>query len=143
MGFIPWHALSGVRNKSLKKAARYRGETPPRPDLPKREDLEATSRRFSVKYLLGVMNSSTALDFLRANRRSNIHLYPEDWKKLPIPDITQPEQQPIIELVDRILDAKGKDRSAQIEHLERQIDLLVSKAYSLDTRETKAEEEGL
>ncbi|WP_367358897.1 hypothetical protein [Syntrophus sp. (in: bacteria)] len=40
--------------------------------------LEATSRRFHVKFLLAVMNSSVARDFLRANRRSNIHLYPDD-----------------------------------------------------------------
>jgi len=26
-------------------------------------------------------------DFLRANRRSNINLYPDDWKQLPIPDV--------------------------------------------------------
>ena len=83
--FVPWHSLQGVRNKSLKKAARYRGEKPLRPDLPKREDLEATSERFAVKYQLGVMNSASAREFLRANRRSNIHLYPDDWKRLTIP----------------------------------------------------------
>jgi len=78
ISFVPWHALAGVRNNSLRKTARYRDEKP-RPDLPKREELEVTGRRFAVKYLLGVMNSSTARDFLRANRRSNIHLYPDDW----------------------------------------------------------------
>ena len=104
--FIPWCTFHGVRNKSLKKTARYRGEMPPRPDLPKREELEATSRRFAVKYLLGVMNSSTARDFLRANRRSNIHLYPDDWKNLPIPDVSPQQQQPIVALVEQILTAK-------------------------------------
>ncbi|HEY5704122.1 MAG TPA: hypothetical protein VIS96_00945 [Terrimicrobiaceae bacterium] len=88
-----------MRNNSLKKAARYRGEKP-RPDLPKREELETTSRRFAVKYLLGVMNSGTARDFLRANRRSNTDLYPEDWKKLPIPDVPAEQQQPIVQVVD-------------------------------------------
>ncbi len=101
--FVPWYSLHGVRNNSLKKVARYRGEKPPRPDLPKREELEATSRRFAVKYLLGVMNSGTARDFLRANRRSNIHLYPDDWKKLPIPDVPAEQQQPIVQVVDLIL----------------------------------------
>jgi hypothetical protein len=91
---LPWHMLAGVRNNSLKKAARYRGEKPPRPDLPQREELEATSRRFAVKYLLGVMNSTVARDFLRANRRSNTDLYPDDWKKLPIPDVPAEQQAP-------------------------------------------------
>lgn len=100
---VPWQLLHGIRNKPLKKAARYCDERPPRPDLPKREELEATSRRFAVKYLLGVMNSGSTRDFLRANRRSNIHLHPDDWKKLPIPDVPAEQQQPIVQVVDAVL----------------------------------------
>jgi hypothetical protein len=77
ISFVPWHSLSGVRNNSLKKSARYRDEKP-HPDLPRREELEEISRRFAVKFLLAVMNSTVARDFLRAHRRSNIHLYPDD-----------------------------------------------------------------
>lgn len=123
--------LSGVRNKSLKKAARYRGERPPRPDLPKREELEATSRRFTVKYLLAVMNSSAARDFLRANRRSNIHLYPDDWKKLPIPDVSEKEQAKIVELVDKIFAAKKENISANLFSLEKQVDQLITGLYGM------------
>ncbi len=64
------HNLSGVRNNSLKKAARYSDEKPPRPDLPRREELEENSRRFNVKFLPGVMNSTFANDFLRADRHT-------------------------------------------------------------------------
>jgi hypothetical protein len=135
VSFIPWHALSGVRNNSLKKAARYRDEKPPRPDLPRREELEATSRRFSVKYLLAVMNSSVARDFLRANRRSNIHLYPEDWKKLSIPDVSPAEQAKVVALVDHILVAKKQDPNADIAFLEREIDRLVYELYGLTEEE--------
>ena len=133
--FVPWHSLQGVRNNSLKKAARYRGENPPRPDLPKREELEATSRRFAVKYLLGVMNSGSARDFLRANRRSNIHLYPDDWKKLPIPDVSTAQQQPVIEWVDRILCLKRANPDADITALESEIDALVAALYGTATIE--------
>jgi hypothetical protein len=135
VSFIPWHAFHGVRNNSLKKAARYRGEKPPRPDLPKREELEANSRRFAVKYLLAVMNSASARDFLRANRRSNIHLYPDDWKKLPIPDVSAEQQQPIIDLVDQILVLKRANPSADIKALETQIDLAVAKLYGMTPAE--------
>ncbi len=140
--FVPWHSLHGVRNNSLKKAARYSGEKPPRPDLPKREELEATSRRFSVKYLLGVMNSSTARDFLRANRRSNIHLYPDDWKKLPIPDVEAEAQAPIIETVDRILAAKRKNPAADVSELERQIDERVAALYGVQATTVRATGQG-
>ena len=129
VSFIPWHMLTGVRNNSLKKAARYLGEKPPRPDLPKREELEKTSRRFAVKYLLAVMNSSAARDFLRANRRSNIHLYPDDWKKLPIPDVLPEQQAPIVDLVDKILVAKRFDRDADVSALEAETNYLVSQLY--------------
>ena len=132
---VPWHALTGVRNKSLKKSARYADEVPPRPDLPQREKLEATSRRFAVKYLLGVMNSSAARDFLRANRRSNIHLYPDDWKNLPIPDITLARQQPIVSLVDRILAAKTAHPAADISPLEAEINRRVYGLYGLTAPE--------
>ena len=130
--FVPWHLLAGVRNNSLKKAARYKDEKPPRPDLPQREELEKISRRFEVKYLLAVMNSRVARDFLRANRRSNIHLYPDDWKKLPIPDVDAKAQAPIIALVDKILAARRADPAADISALERQVDSLVAQLYGAE-----------
>lgn len=134
---VLWHALKGVRNKSLKNAARYRGETPPRPDLPKREELEATSRRFTVKYLLGVMNSSTARDFLRANRRNNVQLYPDDWKNLPIPDVSPEQQQPIVALVEQILTAKRANPNADIAALESELDHAVALLYGTTPEEVK------
>jgi adenine-specific DNA-methyltransferase len=138
--FVPWHSLQGVRNNSLKKAARYRGETRHRPDLPKREELEAISRRFSVKYLLGVMNSAPARDFLRANRRSNIHLYPDDWKQLPIPDVAASEQKPIIALVDQILKAKRANPGADLTALEAALDNHVTALYGLRPKKAGIEE---
>lgn len=127
---VPWYALHGVRNNSLKKSARYRGEKP-RHDLPKREELEAASRRFAVKYLLGVMNSSAARDFLRANRRSNTDLYPDDWKKLPIPDVPPAEQKPIVALVDQILTARRANASADIGALEAELDNKINALYGI------------
>lgn len=131
VGFVLWHSLAGVRNNSIKKAARHRGEKPPRPDLPKREELEATSRRFAVKNLLAVINSSTARDSLRANRRSNIHLYPDDWKKLPIPDATPKQQDPIVELVDKILNTLRSDPHADVSRMETELDEKVAGLYAV------------
>jgi hypothetical protein len=135
VGFVPWSSLSGVRNNSLKKVTRYKGEKPPRPDLPKREELEKRSERFSAKFLLGAMNSSAAKDFLRANRRSNIHLYPDDWKKLPIPDVSPAQQALVVKLVDQILAAKRLDPAADVTALEGQIDTLVNELYGLAPKE--------
>ena len=138
--FIPWHSLSGVRNRSIKKQTRYRDEMP-RPDLPDREELEMSSRRFAVKFLLGVMNSTAAHNFLKANRRSNIHLYPDDWKKLPIPNVSSEQQAPIIELVDQILVAKRTDPNADVSELENEIDRVVYSLYNLTPEELAIVEE--
>ena len=136
---LPWHALSGVRNGSLKKAARYKGEKPPRPDLPEREGLERTSRRFVVKFLLAIMNSRTASDYLQSIRRSNTDLYPDDWKHLPIPDVPPANQAPIVALVEKILAAKRADKSADISLLEAEIDDLVNELYGIAADETAGE----
>ena len=75
------------------------------------------------------MNSTAARDFLRANRRSNIHLYPDDWKKLPIPDVTLEQQAPIIELVNQVLEIRRADLSADTSEQEAEIDRLVYALY--------------
>ena len=77
------------------------------------------------------MNSSCARDFLLANRRSNLNLYPDDWKKLPIPDVIPEQQAPIIALVDKILNAKRADLEADVSNLEKEIDKLVYDLYGL------------
>ncbi len=137
--FVPWHLLAGVRNNSLKKVARYDDE-PRRENLPDRLKLEETSRRFNAKYLLATMNSSVARDFLRANRRSNIHLYPDDWKKLPIPDVPTELQAPVITLVDQILAAKQMNPQTDVTALETEVDQLVSNLYGLPNNAALEEE---
>ena len=126
--FVAWHRLNGTRNQSIRKQARYPGEAG-RSKLPHREDLEKTSQRFHLKYLLGVMNSRSALEFLSAHRRSNIHLYPDDWKKLPIPDASADSQKTVVDLVEKILIEKQADTNADMTALEQQIDCIVPKLY--------------
>jgi len=55
------------------------------------------------------MKSASAFDYLLTSRNSNIHLYPDDWKQLPIPDVTPEKQAPIVALVEQILAAKRQD----------------------------------
>ena len=134
---LPWHYLSGVNNRSIKRTARYRDEGLSTSGLPPREDLEHNSHNFAIKYLLGILNSTPARDFLRANRRNNIQLYPDDWKQVPIPDVPLEQQEPIIELVDQILDAKHPDPDADVSHLEDEIDQLVYELYDLTPNEVE------
>ena len=47
---LPWHYLSGISNRSIKRTARYRDEGLSTSGLPPREDLEHNSHNFAVKY---------------------------------------------------------------------------------------------
>ncbi|MGH7964370.1 MAG: Eco57I restriction-modification methylase domain-containing protein [Candidatus Binatia bacterium] len=124
--FVPWHLLEGVRNRSIAKSAKYRDETTAQLDE-YREDLEDLSRQFNLKYVLAVMNSSWACNYLRSRRRSNTDLYPDDWKPLPLPVADQDTQETIASKVDAILKAlkKGQD----ISRLEEDIDETISSLY--------------
>lgn len=127
---VPWHALKGVKNRSISKSARYANE-PKADEQPSREQFEDNSRRFSTKFILACLNSTPAREFLRANRRSNTDLYPDDWKQLPIPDVTPEQQAPIVALVDKILTAKRAKPDADVTVLEREVDRLVTVLYGI------------
>ena len=79
-----------------------------------------------------MVNSTVAGDFLRANRRHNIRFYPDDWKQLPIPDVSPEQQAPIVALVDKILAAKRKGLEKKVSRLEKKLDKDVSKLYGID-----------
>jgi hypothetical protein len=83
VGFVPWELLKNVINKSINKMAKYRHQDP----LGDREKREEISQQFSLKYVLAIMNSSFAREWLKGKRRSKMHIYPDDWKKLPIAPI--------------------------------------------------------
>ena len=134
VGFILWHDLYGIKNQSIQKQTRYYDEKF-HPDLPQRVELEKISHRFALKFLLGVMNSTVACNFLRANRRSNIHIYPDDWKQLPIPDVSPEQQVPIVALVDKILAAKRKGLERKVARLEKRLDREVSVLYGIEDEE--------
>ena len=138
--FVPWHALYNVRNRSIRKTAKYRDEFKPDEAKPNlcREDLEALSREFSLKYLLAVMNSSFARDSLSKRRRSKMHIYPDDWKDLPIMPIPLGGQQEFVQLVDAILAEFAKhghplppDSRQRVTAIEREIDERVAALYGL------------
>jgi len=75
----------------------------------------------------------------------------QEWKKnkveqFPIPRITEPQQQPFVDLVDQILAITSKDNydpkgdsedNKRVKELEYQIDQMVYKLYDLTPEEIK------
>ena len=137
IGLLSWDSLAGTRNNSIKKQARYQNEKQLE-HLPSREILEQTSKRFSMRFLLAVLNSTFVANFLRANRRHNVSLYPDDWKLIPIPDISRQQQRPFIRLVEGILAAKGSNPAADTSGEEAELDRLVYALYGLTAEEAGA-----
>ena len=78
IGFKRWIDLQNVNNNSLNKAYGTKEE---------RTEFEKISAFYSYNFLLAIFNSSVIRYELNTNRRSNIHIYPEDWKTLKIPKL--------------------------------------------------------
>lgn len=99
VGFVPWHHLKNIVNRSISKASKYKYQSP----QGDREEREKLSKQFHPKYLLAIMNSTFVRDWLKSKRRSARHIYPDDWKSVPIAKISTEEQLEIVNLVDIIL----------------------------------------
>ncbi len=89
---VPWIALKGVENRPINDSVNKQD----------RGILEQRSVNFSLEFLQGILNSSYISDYLKANRRDRTNLYPDDYKPIPIPDISLEQQKPIIALVQKL-----------------------------------------
>ena len=58
--------------------------------------------------------------------------------RIPVPQLLEQKQQPFVQLVDRILEAKDADPDADTSALEREIDRLVYDLYGLTDDEIAA-----
>ncbi len=130
--FVHWHILIGVVNKTINKTAKYKFQD----ILGEREEREKKSRKFNIKYLLAIMNSSFTKKWLDKKRRHKISIYPDDWKQLPIAPISLEEQKPFVRRVDAILaefDNFGyplpPDASLRVIQLEQELDEMVTNLY--------------
>jgi methylase of polypeptide subunit release factors len=130
--FVLWHHLKDVVNQSVNKKAKYHWQSPDGD----REERERISREFHPKYLLAIMNSAFARDWLAPRRRSKRRFYPDDWKQLPIATIPLNEQEEFVRLVDAILAEfeqcgypLAPDAAKHVVELEWEIDERVARLY--------------
>ncbi len=101
---------------------------------------------YSVKFVLGIVNSILISFYFNKTMRNGLHTLPNNVKQLPIPKIPESEQKPFIDLVDKILaitqkedyDPKADNEdNRKVKEYERQIDELVYKLYNLTSEEIK------
>ena len=92
-----------------------------------------------IKFYLGLINSRAFNYYCDYFSYTN-HITVSGIKQTPIPQATTSQVQEMIELVDKILEAKRSDPSADTSALEREIDRLVYGLYGLTEEEVKVVE---
>ena len=114
-----------------------------------RAEVEKISQRFDLKYLLAIINSRFANFYLNNNRRHRLenYFYPDDFRNLPIADISEQQQKAYVDLVNTILEiTKAEDftqnrvKQSNVHKYEIQIDQLVYKLYDLSPEEIRVVE---
>ncbi|MFA5210992.1 MAG: TaqI-like C-terminal specificity domain-containing protein [Patescibacteria group bacterium] len=98
------------------------------------------NQKFSLKYLLAVLNSKV-INFLYTKTYVGWQITMPAINNLPIPSISLEEQRPIINLVDTLLKTRKENSDADTSKLEEEIDQLVYKLYDLTDEEIKVIEE--
>ena len=88
--------LSDIDNSNIRKY--YNNLTLPR------EEIEKNSRGFLLKYILAIINSDLMKYFLKYNSGGKIDSYPDDWKKIPIKNISTTQQNKIVKKVNQLID---------------------------------------
>jgi len=101
---------------------------------------------YKYEFLLGILNSKLINKlyelYSQEKGRTFAEVKPNNIRKLPFPNINLIQQQPIIDLVEKILDAKKGNPEADTSHWESEIDTLVYKLYNLTEEEIQIIEEG-
>lgn len=117
IGFKRWIDLKGVENNSISKAYK---------DKEERAKFEEISSNYSYTALLAIFNSSLIRYELNSERRSNIHIYPDDWKRLFLPIATQEHLSLLSALADQMLtlnEQLQQKRSRFLRLLQENIDI--------------------
>ena len=98
---------------------------------------------FDERFILGILNSRLISFWYREKyslqhlRGGSLPVNTTELEKIPIPNLSVEQQQPLIAFVDQILSAKKENPAADTSDWERQIDELVYELYGLAAAEVK------
>ena len=92
-----------------------------------------------VKYLCAILNSRIITWYV-TNTAVTTGMGLIQWDKfvvetIPIPKLTATEEEPLLELIDKILSVKDADTSADTSQLETEMDRRIYKLYGLTESE--------
>ena len=93
---IPAFELKDVDNNSIKKYYQNISKD--------RKNVEILSLNFDLKYLLAIVNSKLIAYYIKFESKGKIDFYPDDWKRIPIKNITKQEQSFFCDKTDFMLE---------------------------------------
>ena len=94
---VQYHHLQGIENRSINNSVKkWTDKT--------REELELNSKKFDINYILAILNSKFAFNYLNSIRKHRIinYFYPDDLKKLPIKEINIEQQKKFSKLANSL-----------------------------------------
>lgn len=92
-------------------------------------------KNYHYYYLISLLNSNVMNWYFLKFLSEGLHFYPNDAKNMPIKKLTLKQQQPFINLVDEIIQAKKENKNTT--DLEAKIDEMVYQLYDLTDAEIK------
>lgn len=105
----------------------------------KESNLVIRSRKFSLQFILGILNSKLETFYFTKLLANGLHFYPRHLKDMPIPDS---ENHAITKLVHEIIEAKRFNAEVSTIEIEEKIDEIIMDYYQL-THEHKKYVRGL
>ena len=98
---VLWKDLKCVENNSIstsiKKFSRY-----------SRDEMENLSENINLKFLLAILNSKYAQVIIDNMRCGDYHIYPEQQRNIPIPNISLEFQKELADLADIMIDLNAQ-----------------------------------
>jgi hypothetical protein len=97
----------------------------------------SNSKKYSLKYILAVLNSKVTSWYFKELFSNGLHFYPRHLREMRIPRFSDTKffVANIEKSVDQILTLKKQNKDADTKNLESQIDQLVYKLYELTPEE--------
>ena len=86
---------------------------------------------FNQKYILALLNSKLIRSWHKKIFPEGLHIKIYQLKEIPVPILDMKQQEPIIDLVNQILEAKKSTPSADTSSSEQQIDILIYRLFRL------------
>jgi adenine-specific DNA-methyltransferase len=159
-GKLPWYSLHWARDEKIFETDKitfprraklniFQSETNKQFEQSDIMIITKPKNGYSLKFILAILNSKLIYKWLyyRGKRKGEmLELYQEPLSKIPIiKDVSKIEQQPFIDLVDKIMELKKVDshvkhENDEVRELENKIDEMVYNLYGLSEDEIKVVE---